>query len=71
MPTFRTAEVDIAENDEALDINLDLIEEKQKANGKILQHQRPKWEGPYEVTEALGKGPYKLKDRNRKEVPRT
>ncbi|GKE49123.1 reverse transcriptase domain-containing protein [Tanacetum coccineum] len=31
----------------------------------------PKWEGPYEVTEALGKGSYKLKDRNGKEVPRT
>ncbi|GKA13009.1 reverse transcriptase domain-containing protein [Tanacetum coccineum] len=50
MPTFRTAEVDVAENDEALEINLDLIEEKreqaaireakkQEANGKILQHQ--------------------------------
>ncbi|GJZ99354.1 reverse transcriptase domain-containing protein [Tanacetum coccineum] len=52
MPTFRTAEIDIAENDEALEINLDLIEEKreqatireakskkQKANGKILQRQ--------------------------------
>ncbi|GKF69444.1 hypothetical protein Tco_0202501 [Tanacetum coccineum] len=36
MPTFRIAEVDIAENHEALEINLDLIEE---ANGKILQHQ--------------------------------
>ncbi|GJS13235.1 hypothetical protein Tco_1132955 [Tanacetum coccineum] len=24
----------------------------------------PKWEGPYEVTEALGKGSYKLKDRD-------
>ncbi|GKB48528.1 reverse transcriptase domain-containing protein [Tanacetum coccineum] len=31
----------------------------------------PKWEGPYEVTEALGKGSYKLRDRNRKELPRT
>ncbi|GKE95751.1 hypothetical protein Tco_1580606 [Tanacetum coccineum] len=31
----------------------------------------PKWEGPYEVTQALGKGSYKLKDRNGKEVPRT
>ncbi|GJT67862.1 hypothetical protein Tco_1019342 [Tanacetum coccineum] len=31
----------------------------------------PKWEGPYEVTKALGKGSYKLKDRNGKEVPRT
>ncbi|GKA77794.1 reverse transcriptase domain-containing protein [Tanacetum coccineum] len=50
MPTFRTAEVDVAENDEALEINLELLEEKreqaaireakkQEANGKILQHQ--------------------------------
>ncbi|GKD20516.1 reverse transcriptase domain-containing protein [Tanacetum coccineum] len=30
MPTFRTAKVDVAENDEALKINLDLIEEKQE-----------------------------------------
>ncbi|GJX52576.1 reverse transcriptase domain-containing protein [Tanacetum coccineum] len=30
MPTFRTAEVDVAENDEALEINLDLIEEKRE-----------------------------------------
>ncbi|GKG58406.1 hypothetical protein Tco_0592185, partial [Tanacetum coccineum] len=29
----------------------------------------PKWEGPYEVTEALGKGAYKLKDRNGKLIP--
>ncbi|GJX38838.1 reverse transcriptase domain-containing protein [Tanacetum coccineum] len=28
MPTFRTAEVDVAENDEALEINLELLEEK-------------------------------------------
>nr|GEZ01053.1 reverse transcriptase domain-containing protein [Tanacetum cinerariifolium] len=32
---------------------------------------RPKWEGPYEVTEALGKGAYKLKDRNRHTLSRT
>nr|GEV11556.1 hypothetical protein [Tanacetum cinerariifolium] len=31
----------------------------------------PKWEGPYEVTEALGKGVYKLKDRNGNILPRT
>ncbi|GJX36005.1 reverse transcriptase domain-containing protein [Tanacetum coccineum] len=30
MPTFRTTELDIAENDEALEINLDLIEEKRE-----------------------------------------
>ncbi|GJV93739.1 putative reverse transcriptase domain-containing protein [Tanacetum coccineum] len=28
----------------------------------------PKWEGPYEVTEALGKGAYKLRDRDRKQL---
>ncbi|GJX36001.1 reverse transcriptase domain-containing protein [Tanacetum coccineum] len=109
MPTFRTAELDIAENDEALEINLDLIEEKREQaaireakskrqmekyyNTKVRNTSfkpgdlvyrsneasrvedtgklGPKWEGPYEVTEALGKGSYKLKDRNGKEVPRT
>ncbi|GJT55172.1 hypothetical protein Tco_0990226 [Tanacetum coccineum] len=29
----------------------------------------PKWEGPYEVTEALGKGAYKLRDRDGKQLP--
>ncbi|GJY75993.1 reverse transcriptase domain-containing protein [Tanacetum coccineum] len=37
----------------------------------IIGKLGPKWEGPYEVTEALGKGSYRLKDRNRKELPRT
>nr|GEY91860.1 reverse transcriptase domain-containing protein [Tanacetum cinerariifolium] len=31
----------------------------------------PKWEGPYEVTEALGKGAYKLRDRGGKQLSRT
>nr|GEY11415.1 reverse transcriptase domain-containing protein [Tanacetum cinerariifolium] len=31
----------------------------------------PKWEGPYEVTEVLGKGAYKLRDRNGYTLPRT
>ncbi|GKB26189.1 reverse transcriptase domain-containing protein [Tanacetum coccineum] len=31
----------------------------------------PKWEGPYEVTEALGKGAYKLRDRDGKQLSRT
>ncbi|GJW61398.1 reverse transcriptase domain-containing protein [Tanacetum coccineum] len=30
MPTFRTAEVDVAKNDEALEINLELLEEKRE-----------------------------------------
>ncbi|GJR22380.1 reverse transcriptase domain-containing protein [Tanacetum coccineum] len=109
MPTFRIAEVDVAKNDEALEINLDLIEEKREQaaireakskrqmekyyNTKVRNTSfkpgdlvyrsneasrvedtgklGPKWEGPYEVTEALGKGSYKLKDCNGKEIPRT
>ncbi|GJU72490.1 reverse transcriptase domain-containing protein [Tanacetum coccineum] len=31
----------------------------------------PKWEGPYEVTEALGKGAYKLRDMEGRALPRT
>lgn len=31
----------------------------------------PKWEGPYEVTEALGNGAYKLRDMEGHELPRT
>ncbi|GJV93962.1 reverse transcriptase domain-containing protein [Tanacetum coccineum] len=109
MPTLRTAELDMAKNDEALQINLELLEEKREQtaitetkskiqmekyyNAKVrntsfkpgdLVYRKneasraedtgklePKWEGPYEVTEALGKGSYRLKDRNGKELPRT
>ncbi|GJU54629.1 putative reverse transcriptase domain-containing protein [Tanacetum coccineum] len=35
--------------------------------GKLV----PKWEGPYKVTEALGKGAYELRDRDEKQLPRT
>nr|GEZ00692.1 reverse transcriptase domain-containing protein [Tanacetum cinerariifolium] len=109
MPTLRTAEVDVAKNNEALGISLDLLEEKreqtaiQEARSKakmegyynarvrsasfrqgdfVYRNNKashaedggklePKWEGPYEVTEALGKGAYKLKDCNGHTLPRT
>ncbi|GKC68070.1 reverse transcriptase domain-containing protein, partial [Tanacetum coccineum] len=109
MPTLRTAEVDTIRNDEALGVNLDLLEEKkeqaaiQEAKTKARMEKyynarvrsisfrpgdlvyqnneasraedrgklEPKWEGPYEVTEALGKGTYKLRDRNGNTLPRT
>ncbi|GJV67270.1 reverse transcriptase domain-containing protein [Tanacetum coccineum] len=109
MPTFRTAKLDMAKNDEALQINLELLEEKREQaaiteakskrqmekyyNAKVrntsfkpgdlvyrnneasraedTRKLGPKWEGPYEVTEALGKGSYRLKDRNEKEISRT
>ncbi|GKE11026.1 reverse transcriptase domain-containing protein [Tanacetum coccineum] len=94
MPTLRIAEVDLAQNNEALEINVDRLEErreqaaireeKSKAKmekyysskvrstsfkpGDLVYHNNEairaedtrklgsKWEGPYEVTEALGKG---------------
>nr|GFA79924.1 reverse transcriptase domain-containing protein [Tanacetum cinerariifolium] len=50
----------------------DLVYQNNKAShtedgGKL----GPKWEGPYEVTKALGKGAYKLRDRNRNTLPLT
>nr|GEV52278.1 reverse transcriptase domain-containing protein [Tanacetum cinerariifolium] len=107
MPAFRTAKVDMIKNDEALGVNLDLLEEKrehaaiQEAKSKakmkkyynarvrntsfrprdlVYQNNKashaddegklgPKWEGPYEVTEALGKGAYKLRDYNGNTLP--
>nr|GEX83031.1 reverse transcriptase domain-containing protein [Tanacetum cinerariifolium] len=109
MPTLRTAEVDMIKNTEALEINLDLLEEKreqaaiqeERSKAKIERYYNarvrstsfrprdlvylnneashvedggklgPKWKGPYEVMEALGKGAYKLRDRNGNTLPRT
>ncbi|GJT49197.1 reverse transcriptase domain-containing protein [Tanacetum coccineum] len=93
MPTLRTAKVDMIKNNEALGINLDLLEERReqaaiqaaRSKAKMEKYYRnnkashaenggklePKWEGPYEVMEALGKGAYKLRDRNGNTLPRT
>ncbi|GJS70025.1 reverse transcriptase domain-containing protein [Tanacetum coccineum] len=109
MPTIRTAEVDVVRNDEALEVNLDLLEERReqaaireaKSKRKMEKYYNmkvrntsfkprdlvyrnndannmeqggrlgPKREGPYEVTEALGKGAYKLRGRDDKQLPRT
>ncbi|GKB67659.1 reverse transcriptase domain-containing protein [Tanacetum coccineum] len=89
MPTMRTAEVDMIKNYEALEINLDVLEEKREVRrtsfrlGDLVCRNNeasraedgsklgPKWEGPYEVTEALGKGAYKLRDRNGNTLLRT
>ncbi|GKE21569.1 reverse transcriptase domain-containing protein [Tanacetum coccineum] len=109
MPTLRTSEVDSEKITEALEINLDLLEERReqeaireaKSKAKIERYYNskvsstsfkpgdliyrnndasraedtgklgPKWEGPYEVTEAMGKGAYKLKNHDGKQLPRT
>ncbi|GKA71700.1 reverse transcriptase domain-containing protein [Tanacetum coccineum] len=109
MPNIRTAEVNIATNDDERRIDLDILEERreqaaireEKAKLKMkgyydakvrgisfrpgdfvyrandASHAEdtgklgPKWEGPYEVMEALGKGAYKLRDMDGRELPRT
>ncbi|GKC92676.1 hypothetical protein Tco_1158118 [Tanacetum coccineum] len=84
MPTLRIAKVDLVQNNEALEINLDLLEEKQeqaaireaKSKAKIEKYYNsnvrgPKWEGPYEVTEALRKGAYRLRGHDGRQLPRT
>nr|GEU35809.1 reverse transcriptase domain-containing protein [Tanacetum cinerariifolium] len=109
IPTLRTAKVDLVQNNEALEINLDLLEEqreqaairKEKSKAKMEKYYNskapnttfkpgdlvyrnndarrakdtgklgPKWEGPYEVTKALEKGAYTLRDRDGKQLPRT
>ncbi|GJV93266.1 hypothetical protein Tco_1541079 [Tanacetum coccineum] len=106
MPTLRTTEADMVQNDEALKINLDLLEERReqaaiceaKSKAKVEKYYNskvrntsfkpgdlvyrsndasrakevgklgPKWEGPYKVTKALGKGAYKLRDRDGKQL---
>ncbi|GJS76015.1 reverse transcriptase domain-containing protein [Tanacetum coccineum] len=106
---IKSTETDMVQNDEALEINLDLLEERKEqvairearskakmekyynsnvcntsfkpgdlvyrnndaSHAKDSRNFSPKWEGPYEVTEALGSGAYKLRDHNRKLLSRT
>nr|GEZ58382.1 reverse transcriptase domain-containing protein [Tanacetum cinerariifolium] len=78
MPTYRTTVVDVVNNDDELRLNLDLLEERDfvyrsndashaVADGKL----GPKWEGPYEVTDALGNRAYKLRSTDGTVLPRT
>nr|GEX86643.1 reverse transcriptase domain-containing protein [Tanacetum cinerariifolium] len=109
MPTYRTAAVDVVNNDKELRLNLDFLEERReraviceaRAKSKMIKYYNarvrgvafkagdfvyrsndaihavageklgPKWEGPYEVTEALGNGAYKLRSIDGTVLPRT
>ncbi|GJV01528.1 reverse transcriptase domain-containing protein, partial [Tanacetum coccineum] len=109
MPTIKTVEVDMVQYNEALEINLDLLEERReeaairesKSKAKMEKYYNakvrntsfkpgdlvycnndasraedtgklgPKWEGPYEVTNALGKGAYKLRYCDGRQLPQT
>nr|GEW18134.1 reverse transcriptase domain-containing protein [Tanacetum cinerariifolium] len=108
MPTYRTAAVDMVNNNKELRLNLDLLKERReraavreaKAKSKMMKYYNarvygmafkpgdfvyrsndashaiaggklgPKWEGPYEVTEALGNGAYKLQSTDGTVLPR-
>ncbi|GJR47767.1 reverse transcriptase domain-containing protein [Tanacetum coccineum] len=109
MPSIRCAEVNQAENDEGLFLNLDILEERrekaavpearnkakmekyynakvhntsfrpggfvyrsnEESHAKESGKMGPKWEGPYEVVEALRKGAYKLRNESGDVLPRT
>nr|GEV50431.1 reverse transcriptase domain-containing protein [Tanacetum cinerariifolium] len=85
MPTYRTAAVDVVNNDKELRLNLDLLEERQervavceaRAKSKMMKYYNARVRGvafkpgPYEVTEALGNGAYKLRFTDGTVLPRT
>nr|GEZ79279.1 reverse transcriptase domain-containing protein [Tanacetum cinerariifolium] len=69
MPIYRTAAVDAVNNDEEL---RDFVYRSNDASHAVAGGKLgPKWEGPYEVTEALGNGAYKLRSTERTVLPRT
>nr|GEZ76950.1 reverse transcriptase domain-containing protein [Tanacetum cinerariifolium] len=109
MPTYRTAAVNVVNNDGELRLNLDLLEKRRehasvceaKSKSKMIKYYNdrvrsvafwpgdfvyrsndashavaggklgPKWEGTYEVTEALGNVAYKLRSTDGTILPRT
>nr|GEW73147.1 hypothetical protein [Tanacetum cinerariifolium] len=84
MPTYRTTAVDVVNNDKELRLNLDLLEEHReraavceaRAKSKIMKYYNARVRGvafkpgPYEVTEALGNGAYKLQSTDDTVLPR-
>ncbi|GKA35116.1 reverse transcriptase domain-containing protein [Tanacetum coccineum] len=80
MPKYRIAVVDAVHNDEELQLNLDLLVERREraaireAKDKLKMTKGklgPKWEGPYEVTEALRDRAYMLMSIDGTVLPRT
>ncbi|GJV38362.1 reverse transcriptase domain-containing protein [Tanacetum coccineum] len=83
IPTYRTATVDAIHNDEELRLNLDLVRgvtfrprdfvyRSNDASHAVTGGKLgPNWEGPYEVTKALGDEAYRLKSMDGEVLPRT
>ncbi|GJR05536.1 reverse transcriptase domain-containing protein [Tanacetum coccineum] len=70
MPTLRTAEVDMVRSTSFKEGDL-VYRNNDESRMEEVGNLGPKWEGLYEITEALGKGAYKLRDRDGKQLPRT
>nr|GEX35503.1 reverse transcriptase domain-containing protein [Tanacetum cinerariifolium] len=70
MPTLRTAKVDLVRNTSFKPGDL-AYHNNDASRAKDTWKLGPKWEGPYEVTKALRKGAYKLRDRDEKQLSRT
>nr|GEX40211.1 reverse transcriptase domain-containing protein [Tanacetum cinerariifolium] len=69
MPTYRTTAVDVVNNDEEL---RDFVYHSNDASHAVAGGKLgPKWEGPYEVTDALGNGAYKLRSTDGTVLPKT
>ncbi|GJT91441.1 reverse transcriptase domain-containing protein, partial [Tanacetum coccineum] len=64
MPTIRTAEFEESHLDQETSCIVLTTQATAEDTGKL----GPKWEGPYEVTDALGKGAYKLRDMDLREL---
>ncbi|GJX96794.1 reverse transcriptase domain-containing protein [Tanacetum coccineum] len=81
MPTYRTAVGDAVHNDEELRLNLvrgvtfrpeDFVYRSNDASHATARGKLgPKWKGPYEVTEALGDGAYRLRSMDGAALSRT
>ncbi|GJU08380.1 reverse transcriptase domain-containing protein [Tanacetum coccineum] len=76
IPTRRIIQRLEEENEEALQLNLNLLEERREITNELSKVENtgklgPKWEGPYEIIKIYGTGAYKLRSMEGAEIPRT
>ncbi|GJW02460.1 reverse transcriptase domain-containing protein [Tanacetum coccineum] len=78
MPTLEGQRVDLVQNDEALPAVQEALKTRRLGitattcnRAEDTEKLGPTMEGPYKVTEALGKGAYKLRGRDGKQLSRT
>ncbi|GJZ13989.1 reverse transcriptase domain-containing protein [Tanacetum coccineum] len=71
MPTLRTAYYNSKVRSTSFKPGDLVYRNTDASHAKDIGKLGPKWEGPYEVTKALGNGAYKLRDRDGKQLPQT